>query len=451
MNKEKKFNKILQTAKAALDSVNVKFHLHFGTALGAHREHTFIKHDDDIDIGVFYKDVNTREKVSEIKTAMKQHGFELVATLGKLNENYELQFELDDIGFDIFWIHEGEYRNKKYYICSSYYGMCDNFPKKRCIWGFRPYRTVKMEFLGETYNVVPQKTLVDSYGKDWTTPKKFGYIEGLETGSYKGLLADYHKPRPTDKKIAFCFLLYDTHKHSDSWIKFFNSDRYPIKNYNIYTHLKEVNDKTQQWIYDHRIKSIKTGWCEENLVFAWIKLLKAALKNPDNKYFTILSGECIPLYNFETTYKKITSSKKSRINIDNNSEPAQETGLSYADQWVVLNRKHAKLLVALKESEQGKKFRKEIKDKICVEDTCFCPDELYPVNWFIKKYGNISSERFKKEINVIQTTYTKWDGKKTSPLKFNSKTVNRKKICGSDSLFARKFNSKAGRELAMTC
>lgn len=452
MSKEKKFNKVLQTAKLALDEAGVKFHLHFGTALGAHREHSFIKHDNDIDIGIFYKDVNTVSDISKIKRSMKQHGFKLVASLGKINDNYELQFELDDIGFDIFWIYEGKYRGKKYYIYSSYYGICDKLPKKRCIWGVRPYKTIKIDFLGETYNVIPQKTLVDAYGADWTTPKKFDYHEGLESG-YKGLLADYFKPRPTDKKIAFCFLLYDRHNHSDTWIKFFNSDKYPIKNYNIYTHLKEVNKNTAEWIQDHRIKSIKTGWCEENLVIAWIKLLKAALKDPDNKYFAILSGECIPLYDFETTYKKITSSKKSSINIDNNTEPAEQIGLSYADQWCILNRKHAKVLLALKESEEGKMFRKQIKKMICKDEECFCPDELYPVNWFVKKYGNISSQRFKKEIKVVQTTYTKWDGKNISPIKFNSKTIkkHRNEICGSHALFARKFNSKAGRELAMSC
>jgi len=453
MSKEKRFNKVLQAAKQALDSVDIKFHLHFGTALGAHREHTFIKHDDDIDIGIFYKDVNKASDVDKIKRSMKEHGFDLVAKLGKINENYELQFEMNNIGFDIFWIYEGEYRGKKYYIYSSYYGMCDKLPKRRCIWGVRPYKTVKMDFLGETYNVVPEKTLVDAYGADWTTPKKFNYEQGLETGGYKGLLADYFKPRPIDKKIAFCFLLYDTHKHSDSWIKFFNSDRYPIKNYNIYTHLKEVNSNTPKWVEDHKIKSIKTGWCEENLVFAWIKLLKSALKDPSNKYFAILSGECIPLYDFDTTYKKITSSTKSRININNNTQPAVETGLSYADQWCILNRKHAKLLIKLKESEEGKKFRKELKKIICVDGDCFCPDELYPVNWFIKKYGNISSSSFKKEIKIVQTTYTKWDGNKPHPIKFNSKTMSkgRKKICGSPAVFARKFNSKAGRELSMSC
>lgn len=450
--KAKKFNKILVAAKQALDSINIPFHLHFGTALGAHREKSFIEHDDDIDIAVFYKDVNQPSQVREIKRAMEDAGFTIEATLGKIDDNFEIQFSMDDIGFDIFWMYEGKYRGKKYFITSSYYGACDNYPRKRCIWGYRPYKPVTLDFLGHSYQAIPTKTLVDSYGEDWKIPKVFGYHEGLESG-YKSLLADYYKPRPTNNKIAFCFLLYDTHKHSQSWIKFFNSDKYPIKNYNIYTHLKEINKNTQDWLVDHKIQSIKTGWCEENLVYAWIKLLQKALKDPDNKYFVILSGECIPLYDFSTTYKKITSTKKSRINIDKNAEATFDTGLAYADQWVVLNRKHAKELVKLKTTKEGKDFRKSIKKTICTDDVCFCPDELYPANWFIYKYGKPSSKTFRKQFKIQQTTYTKWDGIKPNPIKFTSVKLKRykKSICKSPAFFARKFNSKAGKLLAMNC
>lgn len=451
--KAKKFNKILQAAKNALDSIDVKFHLHFGTALGAHREKSFIEHDDDIDIGIFYRDVNTMERVREIIKAMEEHGFQFVTKLGKLEENFELQFEMNDIGFDIFWINEGKYRGDKYYIFASYYGLCDNLPKKRCIWGVRPYKIQRIKFLGETYNVVPTKTLVDSYGKDWKVPKKFSYEEGLQTGAYRGLLTDYYEPRPTDCKIAFCFLLYDTHKHNSTWLKFFNGDNYPIKNYTIYTHLKEVTDKTPDWIYDNRIKSIKTGWCEENLVMAWIKLLQASLKDKNNKYFTILSGECIPLFNFAETYKKITSSDKSRVNIDYNAESYVDSGLLYADQWVILTRREAELLVKLKTTEEGKRFRKNLRKELCVDGYCYCPDELFPVGWFAKKYGMPSSSNFKKHIKLVPSTYTYWDNKKPHPVKLTSPKMRKmkSKICKSGAIFARKFNAKAGKELAMNC
>jgi hypothetical protein len=452
MSKEQRFNKVLQKCKEALDSIKIKFHLHFGTALGAHREKSFIKHDNDIDVAIFHKDVNTTSQVRKIQKAMEEHGFVLSSKLGNINDTFEMQFEMNDIGLDIFWIKEGSYRGKKYYIYSSYYGMCDELPKKKCIWGMRPYKTEKVNFLGKEYRVIPKKTLEDLYGKDWTTPKIYDYYEGL-AGAFKGLIPDYYKPRPTNNKVAFCFLLYDTHKHSNLWTKFFSGDNYPVKNYSIYTHLKTVSDKTPQWVYDHRIRNIKTGWCEENLVMAWIKLLQEALKNKDNKYFALLSGECIPLYNFVKTYKKITSSKKSRVHIDYNAESYVNSGLLYADQWVTLTREDAKMLVKLKTSEEGKKFRKEMRKMMCEDSYCYCPDEIFPIGWFVKKYGKPSSEIFKKHIRIITSTYTYWDGKKPHPVKFNSKTLKKKKkeMCKSGALFARKFNSKAGREIAMSC
>ena len=450
--KEKKFNKALVAAKKALDSVGAKFHLHAGTALGAHREHSFIPHDHDIDLAVFYKDIDTPQKVKEIKEAMEENGFEIVSKLGSLKRGHEFQFEYKNgVPLDIFWVYEGEYRNKPYHLISSYYGACDDLKHQTCVWGYRPYRVQTIQFLGNTYSVIPKKTLEDAYGKDWMIPKKFGYEEGLEEGGYKGFLKDYYQPRPTNNKIAFCFLLYDSVKHNQQWVKFFKGDRYPVTSYSIYSHLKMVTENTPAWISRHKIKSIKTGWCEENLVFAWIKLLRKALQDPDNQYFCILSGECIPLYTYDETYAAITGCKKSRVHIDENAAATIETGLTYADQWTILTRREAELLIQLKTTEKGKAWTREIRKKLCpaTNDVCFCPDELYPVNWFQHVYG----KKYDKYIVNQQTTFTYWDGVHTSPVRFNSVKMAemRKKICKSGSLFARKFNSKAARELALSC
>uniref|UniRef100_A0A6C0CZ32 Uncharacterized protein n=1 Tax=viral metagenome TaxID=1070528 RepID=A0A6C0CZ32_9ZZZZ len=448
--KSKIFNEVLVDAKHALDSIGIPFHLHSGTALGAHREHDFIQHDDDIDLAVFYEDVNDKSSVDDIIKSMENNGFDLEAKLGKLNRGFELKFthNIQAVSLDIFWVYPGRYRGKDYYILSSYYGECDNLKHKMCVWAYRPYDTVKIKFLGHTYNVLPKMTLVDAYGKDWKIPKKFNYYEGLEEG-YKSLIRDYFKPVPVDNKIAFCFLLYDSVVHGKQWYDFFKQDKFPIKSYSVYSHVKTITNKTQEWIRENHIRAIKTGWCEENLVWAWINLLKQALKDPNNKYFVLLSGECIPLFGFWDTYKEITASKKSRINIDLNSEATIETGLAYADQWILLNRKHAELLVELKTTEKGKEFVKNIRKLI----GDFCPDELYPVNWFMENYGKSSFASFKREFNVMPTTYTYWDGKHTSPIRYTSPRMRKDKgkICSSGALFARKFNKKAGIELSGKC
>jgi hypothetical protein len=178
-------------------------------------------------------------------------------------------------------------------------------------------------------------------------------------------------------------------------------------------------------------------------------MLQEALRDRKNDYFAILSGECIPLFPYKQVYSKITRSKKSRINIDAHAEVFYDTGLYYADQWVVLTRREAKLLVKLKTTAKGRSFAK----KVTKEAGDYCPDEVVPVNWFVKNYGKPSSKRYKKYIRNVPTTYTYWDGIHYSPRKFNTPNMRRMraKICKSKAVFGRKFNGKAARELSMTC
>ena len=110
-------------------------------------------------------------------------------------------------------------------------------------------------------------------------------------------------------KIAFCFLLYDTVLHKSIWEDFFSQDKNCT--HTIYSHVKKITKNTPQWIKKNKTRKVKTGWCEENLIFAWVQMLKKAMKNKENKYFALLSGECIPLFTYPQTYKMITRSKKS--------------------------------------------------------------------------------------------------------------------------------------------
>ena len=249
------------------------------------------------------------------------------------------------------------------------------------------------------------------------------------------------------KKIAFCFLLYDKLNHGEIWENFLDQDN--DDTHTVYAHIKKTTSKTQNWLKKHKVKPVSTDYCSVSLVYAWIRLLEKALKDKNNKYFVILSGECIPLFSYYKVYDKITKSKKSRINVEMGTESQEATGLYWADQWCVLNRKHAELLVKLKTTAIGRQFNKNILAQI----GDFCPDEIIPINWFVKHYGKPSSSKFNKEIRRIPTTYTYWDGIHYSPKKFNAPQMEKmkKKICKSGAVFGRKFNSKAARELSMTC
>lgn len=249
------------------------------------------------------------------------------------------------------------------------------------------------------------------------------------------------------KKVAFCFLLYDSVKHPSYWEDFFDQD--DKDTHTVYSHLKKTTDKTQHWIKRNRVKTVKTDYCAISLVHAWIQMLRKALKNNDNQYFCILSGECIPLFPYKQVYSKITRSKKSRVNLDMLAEVYVETGWYYADQWVILTRREAKLLVKLRDTKEGRQFSKKVTQDI----GDFCPDEVIPVNWFVKHYGKPSSKKYRKHIRNIYSTYTFWDGIHYSPRKFTAPQLRsmRDKICSSKAVFGRKFYATAAKQLAMKC
>lgn len=185
-NKQERFNDTLHAAKSALDSAGIPFHLHSGTALGAHREKKFIPHDEDIDLGVFAKDYN-RKLASE----MYKHGFEAKYSrhFGTLKHGKEYTFWYKNgTPLDIFLIYTGKHESKGIFWYASYLGICNKCPQKTCRWKLRTYRPVNIKFKGTLYKSVPKKTLIDMYGKDWKTPHKFSYDEGVEEGYYKGLI-----------------------------------------------------------------------------------------------------------------------------------------------------------------------------------------------------------------------------------------------------------------------
>ena len=452
---EARFRRVLESAKEALDSINIPFHLHAGTALGAHREKTFIPHDHDIDIAVFAKDVNDTRKLKLIIKTMQMHGFSVVSRLGRLSRGKEIQFEKDDVPLDIFWIYPGKYRGKNYYLVASYFGNCDKLKFKTCVWGYRPYRLQNVNFLGKKYKVVPKKTLEDMYGKDWKIPKQFSYWEGLD-GGYKGFIKDYYNPRPDNlPKIAFCFLTYTGLTHEDTWVKFFKQDNFPTHAFSLYSHIKQVTSDTPHWLKKHAVRTASTDWCGANLVWAWIKMLKAALKDKNNQYFAILSGSCIPLYDFEKTYRMITGSKKSRVEINYNAAVYKETGLYYASQWMILNRDCAELLVKLRTTQDGKKFYRKTQRTLDNAMDPSCPDEIYPINWFIKHFGKPHTKGFKKQIRDKASTFTEWDPTPGTAhpytLSRNDVKKLRGKICDSKAVFARKFTKTGAKKIAMTC
>ncbi|WOK92549.1 hypothetical protein Cni_G01240 [Canna indica] len=103
-------------------------------------------------------------------------------------------------------------------------------------------------------------------------------------------------------------------------------------------------------------KSIKVIWGEDTMIEAERLLLAAALKEPSNQRFALISDSCVPLYNFSYIYNYMMSSPKSfvdsfldkkegRFNIKMFPTIPKDRWRK-GSQWITLVRKHAEIVVA---------------------------------------------------------------------------------------------------------
>lgn len=116
-------------------------------------------------------------------------------------------------------------------------------------------------------------------------------------------------------------------------------------------------------------KSVKVAWGEPTMVEAERMLFAAALEDPTNQRFVLLSDSCVPLYNFSYIYTYLMASPKSFVDsfIDkagkrynpNMSPSIPKDKWRKGSQWVMLIRKHAEVVVGDKHVFQV--FRKHCK------------------------------------------------------------------------------------------
>lgn len=114
------------------------------------------------------------------------------------------------------------------------------------------------------------------------------------------------------EKVAFLNLTSNSFNQNHIWKKFFDNGN--KNSFNLYIHAK---DNRPSIFSDHCIKNvIPTGWGHFSLVEATIEMMKAALEDEENEYFTLISESHFPLYDLDTTvslikerYPKMTFSK----------------------------------------------------------------------------------------------------------------------------------------------
>ena len=246
----------------------------------------------------------------------------------------------------------------------------------------------------------------------------------------------------TNKKIAFCFLIYDKINHEDLWYKFFkNIDK---SKYNIYIHYK--NNTQLKHFEKHKVTEIvDTKWCGDSLVKAQNILLKEAIKDNENQHFIFVSNSCIPVKTFNHIYNKLNENFSYFNMAIPFTDKFNDMKAYKASQWCILNRKHTKQL--LENKEKLNDIFNPFKQKFIGG----CPDEYAYIT--LLYYLKLDKELITtNNISADATTFTAWndmsnfkDFKKSNK---KGEPNNYSNICeeeldyilNSKSFFARKFD-----------
>lgn len=159
--------KLLETTKKLFDNCSIKYSLAFGTLLGAVRDKTIIKGDEDVDVLV-YSEKDIRNNLQYLS----DNGLKLCRIQG----NLLYSFKADTNGFiDVYIINK---------LPISIWSLwCDSIINRAI-----PRRYIRkldeIEFLGDYYPCPkhPEKILEFWYGKTWKIPIK-GHIYTYEVPS----------------------------------------------------------------------------------------------------------------------------------------------------------------------------------------------------------------------------------------------------------------------------
>ncbi|KAG7010745.1 yuiD, partial [Cucurbita argyrosperma subsp. argyrosperma] len=160
-------------------------------------------------------------------------------------------------------------------------------------------------------------------------------------------------------KIAFLFLTRSNLPLDFIWASFFkNGDQ---AKFSIYIHSQPgfVYDKSttkSPFFYGRQLNnSIQVLWGDSTMIEAERLLFGAALADPANQRFVLLSDSCIPLHNFSHTYRYLMSSTKSFVDSFLNvgegrynpemSPFIQREKWRKGSQWIALVRRHAEVVV----------------------------------------------------------------------------------------------------------
>jgi hypothetical protein len=247
----------------------------------------------------------------------------------------------------------------------------------------------------------------------------------------------------SEKKIAFCFLIYDSINHEELWKRFF--DQSTNSKYNIYIHYKENLPLT--YFEDKKLDHcIETAWGHKSLVQASNLLFKKAFEDSANYKFVLLSNSCIPLKSFDHVYDFLTKDNMGYVNESVYNDNYKKFELykknpdvfAKSSQWVILNRKMVE-----KTAFVSDEFINEN-----LNTTDVAPDEIYYYT-MIKKNAIENQLTITPNLSSGATTFTYWSDMPEYPFPKNPanpyaydniSTEEIDYLLAQPCLFGRKFN-----------
>jgi len=234
-------------------------------------------------------------------------------------------------------------------------------------------------------------------------------------------------------KIALCFLTYKNLSQPLLWSKIINHNKDKL---NVYIHNKNEFIDDEYNLHTYCIHNrVKTEYGRKSIVAATLRLLEEAFLNEENSFFILLSDKCVPVHNFEYTYKKI---------VEMNSNIIHAYSYPYSCRYDMINDKNfIEKSKFMKESQFFLLDRKTteffIKNNFLdmYNDSCWAVDEHY--------FGNLCN-KFNIPFLNQEMTYVNWyessDNKadRTHPKTYEFLTTQMMKNLDPRYLFLRKIS-----------
>lgn len=230
-------------------------------------------------------------------------------------------------------------------------------------------------------------------------------------------------------KVAYLFLTYSDLTQSALWERYFAGHEDTTR---ICCHAVSREETITPFLKSGLIPYwVSTEWGGLGLIIAQIELIRYALRDPDVQRLVFCSDSCVPIKTYEHTYSILFEQDKTWLATHQHilERMSKVTHIDVSShrknhQWVMLNRKHAEMLVRFNYTADFTR--------------CVVPDEHY-VGSVLAHLG--------EEDNLLQRDQTHTDWHRITPVQMTPKDHrvitddDVQKWRDSDSILARKFTA----------